>query len=77
MYKTKVSHNFMKKIEPNFFLFPWDHIRVPGYPFRDPRVPICCENIFSPIIGWTVVINIRVYYILSKDSDFFGPGSQF
>ena len=26
--------------------FPWDPIRVPGYPIRDPRVPRYPENIF-------------------------------
>ena len=77
MYKMEVSHNFMENLDQKFFFVPWDHIRVPGYPIRDPRVPRCPENIFSSIIYCTVVKNSRFYYIKSKSFDFYGSGSQF
>ena len=55
-------------------LVPWDHIRVPGYPIRDPRVPRSHGYIFLPRIYGTVVINSRFDNIKSKDSDFLGSG---
>ncbi len=58
-------------------LVPRDYFRVPRYPIRDPRLPRCPENIFSPIIYCTLVINSRFYLIKSKGSDFVGLGSQF
>ena len=79
-YEKCIKRKFLTTLWTNLkpiFLVPWDHIRVHGYPFRDPRVPIYSENMVSPIIYYTLVINLRVYYIFSKDSDFFGPRSQF
>ena len=76
MYKIEVSHYSMENSDKKF-LVPWDHIRVPGDPIRDPRVPRCPENIFFANNYCTVVINSRFYYIKSKDSVFLVQEANF
>ena len=72
----KVSH-FNEKLKPKIYLVPWDHIRVPGYPIWDPRVPRWPENIFSPIFYYNVLINSRFCPIKSLPFDFLGASGQF
>ena len=46
MYKMAKSDIFMGNLTQKNISVPWDPIRVPGYPIRDPRVPRYPEHIF-------------------------------
>ena len=58
-------------------LVPWDHIRVPWYPIRDPRVPIFLKMFLSSIIYCLVRVNWKFCPKKSKASEFLVAGSPF